>query len=150
MDLETVEYDDIPMFSFDGLNVEAKVVDVYDGDTCTIVFFFKGEPIKVRCRLMGINAPEMRPSRNMEDREEYIQQAVRARNRFIQLLVPESTLDTDYSRDQIRELLRQSRSVRCRLGEFDKYGRVLISISVEDGGVGETLLREGLCKAYSV
>jgi micrococcal nuclease len=45
------------------LETIAKVVDCYDGDTCTIVYFTAHDnctPIKLRLRLYGIDTPERR------------------------------------------------------------------------------------------
>ena len=42
------------MFSLNGMTFNAKVVDVYDGDTCTVIFYYKDEPIKFKCRCNGL------------------------------------------------------------------------------------------------
>lgn len=39
---------------------KARVIDVYDGDTCTVIALHHGVPTKFRLRLMEINAPEVR------------------------------------------------------------------------------------------
>lgn len=56
----------IPEFSFAGLSTWAKVVDVYDGDTITIVFLYYGHDgtkqlTKKKIRMMGIDTPEKNP-----------------------------------------------------------------------------------------
>ena len=43
-------------------NILAKVIDCYDGDTCTIVFLLGKEPVKIKLRLIGIDTAE-RPRR---------------------------------------------------------------------------------------
>lgn len=39
--------------------IKARVVDVYDGDTITCIVK-KGDFVKIKCRLLGIDTPEMR------------------------------------------------------------------------------------------
>ena len=36
--LTSLNSEDVPLFSLNGYKTKAKVVDVYDGDTCTIIF----------------------------------------------------------------------------------------------------------------
>ena len=62
-----------------------KVVDVYDGDTFSVVFDHKGELIKYRCRCYGYDTPEMRPSRKNPNREHEKKLAYAAKNRIIEI-----------------------------------------------------------------
>ena len=41
--LNNINSDDISIFSLNGYSTQAKVVDVYDGDTCTVVFKWEGK-----------------------------------------------------------------------------------------------------------
>ena len=52
--------DDAPEFSLDGYKVNGKVVDVYDGDSVKIVFSLHNSFYKWKCRLEGIDTPELR------------------------------------------------------------------------------------------
>lgn len=59
-------------FTYNDLFVKAKVVDVHDGDTVTLVFFPTPTslvPVKHSCRLFGIDAPELIPRINTPHRE---------------------------------------------------------------------------------
>jgi endonuclease YncB( thermonuclease family) len=67
--LYTETFADLPVFSFAGMIVKARVVDVHDGDTITIVFFFRGLPIKHHLRMLGYDSPEMRPALATPDRD---------------------------------------------------------------------------------
>lgn len=51
---------DIEEFNLDGQVHLAKCVNVYDGDTCKVVFWFGGELTKWTIRLYGIDTPELR------------------------------------------------------------------------------------------
>jgi endonuclease YncB( thermonuclease family) len=55
-------FKDLPRFTHAGTLTKAKVVNVYDGDTVTIVFHHGGEFIKHQFRFHGFDAPEMKPS----------------------------------------------------------------------------------------
>ena len=58
-----------PILTLEGYFSVAKVVSVYDGDTCRVVIPFKGEFYKWNVRLDGYDTPEMRPSRSKPNRD---------------------------------------------------------------------------------
>ena len=49
-------------------NMFAKVIDCYDGDTCTIVFLLNKSPIKLKLRLEGIDTAEKPRRKDGSDR----------------------------------------------------------------------------------
>ena len=97
-----------PKFSLQGLTKLCKVVDIYDGDTCRVVFNHNGCINKWNIRMNGYDSPEMRPSRNLENRDEIKKKALEAKN-FLKSLVANSSEQLVY--------------LKC--GGFDKYGRLL-------------------------
>lgn len=124
--LKSVEYDNINFFSLNGLNVWAKVVKVYDGDTVTLVFFVNDKPFKFRCRLNGIDCAE----KKSEDEAEVIHA-----NRAIERLNEMIDNDLIY--------------VKCK--RFDKYGRVLVDLFDCDDSefsFNDLLIGEGLAYHY--
>lgn len=99
--------EDAPDFSLDGYKTSGRVVSVYDGDTVRIIFSFHGTFYKWNCRLAGIDTPELRTSNSKE--KEYGYEV----------------------RDVLREkILNTVVSVEC--GKFDKYGRLLVTITCDD------------------
>ena len=58
----------LELYSLQG-NFRAKVVDVYDGDTITIVIFNKFSFEKHKLRMYGYDSPEMKPKLNKENRD---------------------------------------------------------------------------------
>lgn len=93
----------IPQFNFEGEIKQAKVVDVYDGDTIKIVFTFSNKLYKFNCRIVGVDTPELR-TKNKDEKKYGI-----------------------HVRDKLREkILNKVVMVEC--GDFDKYGRLLIDI----------------------
>lgn len=121
-----MEYDDdAPMFSLNGLEIEGKVVSVYDGDTVKIVFPFKDTMYKWNCRLSGIDTPELRTKCEAEKEFGY----------------------------KVRDILREkilNKMVRVRCGEFDKYGRLITQIiCLEDNCiVNNWLIQHDYALAY--
>ena len=59
---------DAEWWSLEGVTVKCKVIDVYDGDTITVIFPFHGVYYKDKLRLFGINTPEIR-TRDLEEKK---------------------------------------------------------------------------------
>lgn len=124
MDFKNCTLHNTPALSLQGLATWARVVDVYDGDTLTLILPFKNEFFKFTCRMKGIDTCEMK-SKNKENK----QNAVRARNRLVQLCGKQIDTETAYTRKQIQALLHEEVVlvwVQCH--EFDKYGRLLADL----------------------
>ena len=73
-------YDDLSVDTMNGKEKKARVVDIYDGDTCTIVFYEGAVPHKKKFRLYGIDTPELRVGKNVPDREDIKRKGVEARD----------------------------------------------------------------------
>lgn len=120
-------------FSFDGLLVVGKVVDVYDGDTCKCKWKWGEEYVQFGCRLQGIDTPEMKPPLSEPNRLKTKAAAILAR-------------------DALREMVLD-KCVLLELGGWDKYGRVLVYITPQAGGndrrtVNDRLIADGHANAY--
>jgi len=98
-------------FSYQGMTVKAKMVDIYDGDTLTLVFRYRGELQQHSCRMMGYDSPEMKPLKSKPDREAEIEAAKAAK-------------------EALKELLERHTVVTVKCHQFDKYGRVLVTLWV--------------------
>jgi len=96
-------------FSFQGQTFRARPCRIYDGDTFTAIFQYRGEWIKWRCRCLDYDSPEIRPRLTMSDRQQEIELAILARNR-------------------LEQLLTRTDSVQIECGGFDKYGRILVTV----------------------
>ena len=103
----------VPLFSLEGIFCECKVVDVYDGDTCKVVFPLHDKLYRWNVRLDGYDTPEMRPRKNKPNREQEIAAAKEAK-KFLKDLVMKSPEQLVY--------------IKCK--EFDKYGRLLADLFV--------------------
>lgn len=131
--LSTLDTDSIELFSFNHQTFTAKACDIYDGDTCSMVFFFRGEPVKYRCRCYGYDSPEMKPLLSKVGREEEMRLAKQSKERF-------------------GELVQKGKAglVEIKCGEFDKYGRILVTVynGIDTKSVNDLMVEEGHGKPY--
>ena len=98
-----------PEFTLKDTIVDAKCVDVYDGDTVKLVLNLPINDVLYRwnCRIARVDTPELR-TRNIKEKQFGYQ-----------------------VRDKLREkILNKIVQVKCL--EFDKYGRLLVEIMVND------------------
>lgn len=112
-----------PFFSLENELHLAKVVDVYDGDTVYVVFKYGGSYHKFKVRMLGYNAPEMKPGRDVKGREEIVKKAVVAKNRLIELIL--------------------NKTVYLICEKFDDFGRILGTINLDDVCINDLMLAEG-------
>jgi endonuclease YncB( thermonuclease family) len=113
-----------PYFSLKGMKTYARVIDVYDGDTITIVIDVNNFFLKFKCRLNGIDTCEIRSKNTLIK-----QLAVQAKNRLFNLIT-NHTIDELYNKKELIEYFDKNVSiiwVHCL--DFDKYGRLLIDCS---------------------
>ena len=96
-----------PLFSLSGQTHWAKCVKCYDADSIHIVILFQNKFVRFRCRLQGIDTAELR-SKNSKERSH----AAHARDWLV---------DTIYNRLIV---------VTC--GDFDKYGRLLVTVHLPE------------------
>lgn len=121
--------------------MDAYVIDVYDGDTITIVINLynihtgKRQLYKWKCRLAGIDTPEIRTKNQLEKIS-----AQTAKNAL--------------------ESICLYKIIKIKCGEFDKYGRLLIWIftrnlldnKMNKSGkiyVNEWMIEQGYAKSYN-
>lgn len=95
---------ELPLYKLKG-NFRCKVVDVYDGDTVTIVLFNKFGFEKHKLRMYGYDSPEMKPKRDLPNREEEIKKAKEAKKYLSDLVL--------------------NKIVKFESMGYDKYGRLL-------------------------
>jgi endonuclease YncB( thermonuclease family) len=115
-----------PKFSLDGTATFAKCVDVYDGDTAQFVFriFPVGPLYRFSCRMMGYNSAEIKGQT-----EEERNKALEAKKALSDLIL-----------DKV---------VALKLGKFDKYGRVLVTVSVNNIDVNKYMVDNNYGKIYT-
>lgn len=134
-----------PDFGLKGWCGWARIVDVYDGDTCTAILKHFHTMYKVHLRIDGIDTPEMK-SKNQVLKIK----AIEARNAVLNYVTgSDLVLDTNgiYTRPYIQTMLAQRvYIVWISVKEQDKYGRMLVDIFRDENCDKETGLVEWLIK----
>lgn len=111
--------DKAPKFSLNGITTQAKVIKVYDGDTITVIFKYNNKFWTWRCRLLGINAPELRKA---------------------------SPFSYE-CRDILREKIL-NKEVKLVIEDFDCFGRLLTTVYYNGENVNDFMLTEGYAKKF--
>jgi len=110
----------IKKFTLNGLTTHAKCVKVYDGDSVHIVMLYNGSYNKFACRLIGINADELRGTN-----------------------VTSAKLARDYLRNLVHEKVVD---VKCH--DFDKYGRLLVELTLNGVNINKKMVDDGYAHPY--
>ena len=141
-----LKYDDVPLFSFKGLCTIGKISHIIDGDTTYIILLDKeSQPIKLDCRLVGIDTPEMRKTHEM---------AMKSRNRLLQLST-NCIIDIDDATDKnhINKLIDTTNTKLLFIECYgnDKYGRQLVKLFTDNEKkkcINEIMINEGYAHSY--
>lgn len=103
--LESKTIENTSFLSFNNKKYIAKIVYIYDGDTMHIIFKEFNKYFKWKCRINGVDTPEIK-TKNIKEK-----------NFAIKI------------RDILKEkLLNKILTIKCF--EFDKYGRLLIDVVI--------------------
>lgn len=115
-----------PKFNIAIKNVRAKCVKIYDGDTGHFVFspFSNGELYRFCCRLARYNTAEMK-SKDLDEKNK----ALAAKSYLSNLLL--------------------NKLVNINTYGFDKYGRVLIDVFLDDIHVNQHMIDQGYGAEYN-
>jgi endonuclease YncB( thermonuclease family) len=104
----------------------AKCVKVYDGDTIHVIFEYKGEMKKFKCRCIGYNCAEIK-TKNVEEKNKAI-------------------LCKNFVSDNILNKI-----IKINIGEFDKYGRILVDVNYGKNfryNLKTEIIKNNLAKLY--
>lgn len=114
-------YADTPEYSLKGLKTRCKPLKIYDGDTLWIALFIEKKLRKMRVRMFGYDSAEMHGDTH--------DIAVQAQQHLKQLLSVEPLVDAEFF-------------------EFDKYGRPLVKLYVNNQCVNDQMIKSGFGKVY--
>jgi len=122
--LQKLNKNEIDTFSFNGVQKYARIIKVYDGDTCTLIFRWKKQDIKCSCRIIGIDTPEIKTS-NPQEKE----LGLKAKD-FLESMILEKVLKVHFLKN-------------------DKYGRPLVEIFLHNGqSISNLMISGGYAKLY--
>lgn len=136
-----------PPFSLQGFQAWARVVDIYDGDTLTVVMRAPADKFhKFHVRIAGIDTAEMKEEKMCSHGL-----ACMAKMEVVRMITGRQT-DTNmikHRKDMVKLLEENIYLVEVDCGPFDKYGRLLANVRTSDGvNIGPTLMEGGLANAY--
>ena len=124
------KYDDtsVELFSLNNKIVYAKIVRVYDGDTCYAVFMLHGKPVKFHIRMEGYDSPEIKPLLKTLNREKVI-------------------IDAKLAKTELEKIVL-NKIVKLHCGTWDKYGRLLAKLYVNELCVNSHMIENGFGYEY--
>ena len=126
--LHCASYENTKTFNFMGRVCKAKVLKVYDGDTCWVAMKIAGSIYKIKVRLLGVDTPELHPDLNTPQRDKMIEKAFKAKK----------ALDEKVG----------GKIVTLECGDFDKYGRLLVTLLYKGDNINTYLIENAYAKAY--
>jgi len=127
----------------------ARIVDIYDGDTCTVVIKLNNEYNKFIVRLNGIDTCEIKAKSADNKKKAYL-----ARDRLLNLVTNVETSNNSMPRKSVRDILnREVYLINLCVSGTDKYGRLLADLyGLEDElktrSFSSILLSEKLAYSY--
>lgn len=124
MDLNLItDYTNIKKFSLNNHICNSKIIKVYDGDSITAIFEYNNVLYKWNCRLTGIDTPELKTKDENEKNLAII------------------------ARDALQEKIL-NKIVKLHCYDFDKYGRLLVDIYLEELHINKWLITEKYANIY--
>jgi endonuclease YncB( thermonuclease family) len=138
---------------------DAKIVSAYDGDTCMCnILLPSKEIVRRNIRLYGYDSPEMRPKKDkimnvqkdLERRNEIKKNAMKARNRFIELTTDQKIdKNKKYSKNELKELFNNNKKlIKIECHGWGKYGRLLGTIYINNKSINQIMINEEHGKPY--
>jgi endonuclease YncB( thermonuclease family) len=118
----------LPLFTLDKRVFDSKIVRVYDGDTCFAVFKLDKEYVKFKIRMEGYDSPEMKPALDSKNRECEKKSAQRSKEELEKRVL--------------------NKIVKLHCGKWDKYGRLLGTIFIDNININEYMINNGFGYVY--
>lgn len=124
-ELNSLNINQVKKFSFENYETIIKVIKVIDGDTITAIFKFKDEFYKTNFRINGIDTAEVH-STNENEKKFALETKLYLSNLII------------------------NKNLNAKFLNFDKYGRILINIYLENNELlSDILIKGGFAKKYN-
>jgi endonuclease YncB( thermonuclease family) len=124
-ELNSLDSSKIKKFSLENYETLIKIIKIIDGDTITALFKYKDEFFKYNFRLNNIDTAEIH-SKNANVK----QFALETKQYLFNLII--------------------NKNLQAKFLNFDKYGRILIDIYLENGEtVSNNLIKGGYAKKYN-
>ena len=126
--LENIDPNAVPKVPMQNEIIDARIEDIYDGDTVKIIVLFGDVPVRLSLRILGVDAPEIKRSADKLPQEH--DAAVKVRE-YMESMFPKNI-------------------AKVRFTQWDKYGgRILGDLFTPAGvSVSELLIKGGWCREY--
>lgn len=134
-------------FSLHGQETFCRLVDIIDGDSLVVILPVFDNYYKYHIRINGIDTCEMK-SKNQDNK----QLALKARCELLNIIT-KNNYDFNISKDEMKRILNSDIYIlylECR--EFDKYGRLLANVYLDDSkkiSLSEHLINKNLAYIYT-
>jgi len=142
IDFSSASYE-VPFFSLHGYCTYARVVDLHDGDTITVVIPYQSKWTKFNVRLYGIDTCEINSTN-----ETCKKLALQARDTLFEYITKEKP-PSDMSSKAVRYYFSKNVNIvwiECL--NFDKYQRLLAKVWANDTLLSDVLVRMNLAYPY--
>lgn len=124
-ELNSLNINQVKKFSFENYETVIKIIKIIDGDTITAIFKFKDEFYKSNFRINGIDTAEIHSTNENEKK---------------------FALDTKLYLSN----LIINKNLKAKFLNFDKYGRILINIYLDNNELlSDILIKGGFAKKYN-
>ena len=126
--LESIDPKTVPKVPFQNEFKNARIEEIYDGDTVKIIVLFGDVPVRFSLRILGIDTPEIKQGEGR---------------------LPEERQAAIKVRDYMRSLFPKNIAKIC-IRDWDKYGgRVLGDLYLQTGeSVSDILIHGGWARPY--
>ena len=124
----------IPYLSFNNVECKARVIDVCDGDVFIACLYYGNELLKFKCRAINYTPTDAKSSLNSFNREKVKDLTMQEKLKFMHILnftVPNNLV-----------------TLHCK--EFDKYGRLLCEVYVDDVNIQDITINDNFEKTVVV
>ena len=132
-----------------GTKTHAKIVSVYDGDTCDLVIAQNNKLERHKCRLADINAPELKKGPKAEKSRDFLvwlgTGKYKAPSRFSEEAAPLSKEQLQYKLDSNKSL------VHAEFHGTGRYKRPLVTLKKTETSrktFNDLLMEKGYAKPY--
>ena len=115
--------DKTPEFTLNGITTLAKCTKCYDADTVHLVIPYNNKYYRWTCRLEEIDSAEIKSKNKAEQ------------------------LHAIKSRDYLKNLIL-NKIIHVKCGKFDKYGRLLVYITIDNININNHLVEKGYAYKY--
>jgi endonuclease YncB( thermonuclease family) len=124
--LKKLTHEHVQRFTLKGIEAYTKVVSVYDGDTCDVIFHHNGDFVRYKCRLLGYDTPELDDEPSGELARDYLAHLCTGGkpggSEFLDV-------NQIWTKQKLQQLLNDNENlVYATFGKQGKYGRPLVTL----------------------